>query len=302
MGKMKLTKEALLQNLGTLAVIFLGNFLLAAGIMIFVEPMNFMTGGATGLGLLLEHTTGLQLSTGVAILNVLMFLVGLIALGKSFAATTLLSTFLYPAALAILEQIPSVATMNNDPLLAAIFGGGLVGLGVGLVIRVGSSTGGMDIPPIILQRKLGIPVAIGVNVLDFCIMLTQVPYSNPQTLFYSLMVILSTTIVMDKVAMIGVTQTQVMVISGKYMEISHAIQEKIDRGTTLLEAVSGRLKQPQKVVMSVISNRQLHELTGLVKSIDPNAFLIVNRINEVHGNGFTLKLEDKPLIEVPEDK
>lgn len=297
MGKMKLSKADLMREIGNLALIVLGNFILALGIMLFVSPMDFVSGGATGLGLLMEKAIGLKLSVGVGILNVITFILGLFVLGKRFAATTLLSTFLYPGFLAIMETMPELATLNTDPIVAAVFGGACIGVGVGLVIRMGSSTGGMDIPPIILQKYTGIAVAVSINVMDLIIMATQMPFSTPQKVMYSLMMLAVTTVVMDKVAMLGVTQTQVMVISSKYQEINKAIHDKIDRGTTLLNATSGHLGQEQKVVMSIINNRQLHELTKVVKEVDPHAFLIVNRINEVHGNGFTIKLDDKQRIQ-----
>ena len=297
MGKMKLSKETLMKEFSGLLLIVLGNFILALGVMLFISPMDFVSGGATGLGLLFEKMFGLQLSVGVGILNVIMFIIGLFVLGKRFAATTLLSTFLYPGFLAVMETVPALATLNTDPIVAAVFGGASIGIGVGLVIRMGSSTGGMDIPPIILQKYTGIAVAISMNAMDLVIMATQMPYSTPQKVMYSLLMLVVTTVVMDKVAMLGVTQTQVMVVSSKYMEINKAIHDKIDRGTTLLNATSGHLQQDQKVVMSIINNRQLHELTQVVKEVDPHAFLIVNRINEVHGNGFTIKLDDKQRIE-----
>ena len=297
MGKMKLSKETLMKELSDLLLIVLGNFILALGIMLFVSPMDFVSGGATGIALLFEKMFGLKLSIGVGILNVIMFILGLFVLGKRFAATTLLSTFLYPGFLAVMETMPALATLNTDPIVAAVFGGASIGIGVGLVIRMGSSTGGMDIPPIILQKYTGIAVAISMNAMDLVIMATQMPYSTPQKVMYSLLMLVVTTVVMDKVAMLGVTQTQVMVVSSKYMEINKAIHDKIDRGTTLLNATSGHLQQDQKVVMSIINNRQLHELTQVVKEVDPHAFLIVNRINEVHGNGFTIKLDDKQRIE-----
>ena len=297
MGKMKLSKETMMKELSDLLLIVLGNFILALGIMLFVSPMDFVSGGATGIGLLFEKMFGLKLSVGVGILNVIMFILGLFVLGKRFAATTLLSTFLYPGFLAVMETMPALATLNTDPIVAAVFGGASIGIGVGLVIRMGSSTGGMDIPPIILQKYTGIAVAISMNAMDLVIMATQMPYSTPQKVMYSLLMLVVTTVVMDKVAMLGVTQTQVMVVSSKYMAINKAIHDKIDRGTTLLNATSGHLQQDQKVVMSIINNRQLHELTQVVKEVDPHAFLIVNRINEVHGNGFTIKLDDKQRIE-----
>lgn len=302
MEKIKYSKERLKEDLLMLAVILLGNMILALGVMVFISPMNFMVGGATGIGMMLERTLGIKLSLCVGALNVVMFVIGLLVLGKRFATTTLLSTFIYPSALAVLESIPAISTMNTDPVIAAVFGGAMIGLGVGMVIRVGASTGGMDIPPIILQKKTGIPVAISMNLMDIVIILIQVPGSNIQYLFYSILEILATMVVMDKIAMFGVTQTQVMIMSNKYEEINDAIQQKLDRGTTLLESVSGHLKNPQKVVMSIINNRQFHEMTNVVKEIDPNAFMVVNRVNEVHGNGFTVKLDDKQRIEALKNK
>lgn len=302
MEKIKYSKERLKEDLAMLAIIFLGNLTLALGVMVFIDPMNFMVGGATGIGMLLERTMGIKLSMGVGALNVVMFVIGLLVLGKRFAATTLLSTFMYPGILAVLETMPGLTTLNTDPVIGGVFGGALVGLGVGMVIRVGASTGGMDIPPIILQKKTGISVALSMNLLDFIIILVQVPGSNIQYLFYSILELLAAMVVMDRVAMIGVTQTQVMIMSNKYEEINLAIQKKLDRGTTLLEAVTGHLKNSQKVVMSIINNRQLHEMTNIVKEIDPNAFMVVNRVNEVHGNGFTIKLDDKQRIEALKNK
>ncbi len=294
-------KGDLREQITTVAIIFLGNLILAFGIIVFIVPSDFITGGATGIALLLTHITPLNLETGVSILNVIMFLLGFLVLGKKFAATTLISTFLYPMSLGLLQRIPKLSTLNQDPVLAAVFGGALVGLGVGLVIRVGASTGGMDVPPIIISRRTGIPVAYLLNAFDLVILATQLPYTSPQKVLYSILVVICTTLVMDKVLLLGSSQTQVMIISLKYKEINDMIQEQISRGTTLLDAVSGRLKNPQKVVLSVVSNRQLNELTHLVNKIDPHAFIIINRVNEVRGNGFTLKREDCPMVEYSED-
>ena len=288
-------KISLREHIFTIALIFAGNIILAFGMMTFVVPSGFITGGATGLGLLISHATPLPLETGVTIINVIMFIIGFLALGKKFAATTLLSTFLYPAALGILRRIPALDTLHQDPVVSAIFGGALIGIGVGLVIRVGASTGGMDIPPIIINRRTGASVAYVMNIFDMIILALQLPFSSPQAVLYSILAVFSTTLVMDKVVLLGVSQTQVLIISQKYEEINEAIQEQISRGTTFLEAISGRLKDPQKVIMSVISNRQLKDMTRLVKQIDPHAFIVINRVNEVHGNGFTINLDDQPM-------
>lgn len=293
-------KQNIKSQLFSIGVIFIGNIILAFGVMAFIVPAGLITGGATGLSIALSHYFNIPLETGVTILNVICFIMGLFVLGKKFAFTTLLSTFLYPAALGILGNIPWVATLNTDPLLAAIYGGALTGLGVGLVIRMGASTGGMDIPTIIVAKKLRLSIAYTMYAVDFAILLCQMSFSSSQQVLYGIMVLVATTILMDKVMVIGVHQTQVMIVSPKYMEINDMLQEKLNRGSTLLEALTGRVKKPIKVIMTVVSNRQVPKLHQLVGQVDPNAFIVVNQVNEVKGNGFTLTLDDIPIVRFAE--
>lgn len=260
----------------------------AIGTALFVLPSDMIAAGTTGLALLAEHYWGLPLSVFVAAFNVLMFLLGLAELGKEFALSTLIATFYYPFALDQAIRIVGGWVFTEDPMLCAIFAGLMIGFSLGIVIRAGASTGGMDIPPLVLRKRLGIPVSVSMYAFDFVILLTQLTFRDKEKILYGLIMVMIYTVVLDKVLMMGTRQMQVKIISERYEEISEMIQKKLDRGTTLLHIEGGHLKKPSKAVLSVVSARELSKLNSLVMELDENAFMIINQVGEVHGRGFTL--------------
>ena len=125
-------------------MVLLGNTIYALAIVVFILPSSLIMGGTTGIGLTLGHYLNVPLHTFVMIFNVLMFLVGALALGKKFALTTLISTFYYPVILGAFQNIPVLSDITTDRMLSTICGGLMIGFGIGIVIRAGASTGGMD--------------------------------------------------------------------------------------------------------------------------------------------------------------
>ena len=273
--------------------VFLGNTIMALGSGVFVIPNGLMTGGSTGLGIAVNHFAGIPIALTVGALNILLFFAGYWILGKTFAFTAMISTFYFPVALAHVQQLVPEA-VTSDPMLAAVAGGLLTGLGIGMVIRAGASTGGMDIPPLILKKKIGLPVSVGLYAFDCLILLAQMIFSNLETALYGLVLVLIYTIVIDKVSAIGLTQMQAKSISEKHDEISQAIQTELDRGTTFLAVKGGWKKNDTYAVMVVLSGRELVKLNELVMRYDPNAFMIVSKVNEVRGRGFTMKKKHVP--------
>ena len=275
-------------------LILFGNSLYAFGIVAFILPNNIVAGGSTGLALTVEHYLNLPISTFVLVFNLIMFLLGGLILGKTFAFTTLVSTFFYPIVLGALQQIEVLSTLTKDPLLAVICGGILIGFGIGIVMHAGASTGGMDIPPLILKKKLGISVSISLYCFDFFILVLQMTYSNTEEIIYGLLMVLIYTSVIDRVLLSGTAQTQVQIISKKTEEINEYILNSLDRGTTLLYGETGYLHQQQPLVLTVISNRELVQLKQNIKKIDPSAFMIISHVNEVKGSGFSHNKEHLP--------
>ncbi len=271
-------------------IIIIGNFILALGLCAFITPVGLITGGASGIGIAIKSLMNINISYTVYAINIIMFIIGYFYFGKKFATGTLLSTFLYPTFLAVLEKVPQLQNITNDVLLSTLYAGLCIGLGLGLVLRVGASTGGMDIPPLIINKKTGISIAWLINIFDCIILVFQVVFCPIiiEQVLYGITVVIITTIVMDKVIMLGETKVQVTIISPKWQEIRKIVFDDINRGCTLLNVTTGYYQKNQFVVMSVVSKRELHLLNEMILNIDPTAFIISNETHSVKGRGFTL--------------
>lgn len=269
--------------------VMIGNIIYALVVKLFILPTNLMSSGTTGIALLANHFLGIPVSFFILIFNVCMLILGLIVLGKKFAMTTIVSTLMYPIALEFFNQTLGEFVITNNELLNTIFAGLGIGLALGIVIRSGASTGGMDIPPLVLNHFFRIPVSVSLYVFDFIILSSQSLYNPLERLLYGIILILLTSIVLDKVLLMGTTKTEVKIISPKFEKISEEILSEMDRGVTLLNARGGYLKNEHSVVLSVVSNRELPKIEKLVRALDPDAFMIVSRVSEVWGRGFSTK-------------
>ncbi|PNV59402.1 YitT family protein [Clostridium sp. chh4-2] len=273
--------------------ILAGNTLYALAVALFVLPGHLITGGTTGLALVANYHAGIPIAGFVAVFNLLMFLLGLFILGKAFAVTTLISSFYYPLVLGQLQRMIGDFVITEDKMLATIFAGLLIGGGIGLVIRSGASTGGMDIPPLVLNKKFRLPVSVGMYAFDCLILLFQMLFADKEQILYGLLLVLIYTVVLDKVLLIGGNQMQVKIISKQFEEISRQIQQKMDRGTTLFEIEGGYSRNESYAVLAVVSGRELSKLNELVMKIDDQAFMIINQVSEVKGRGFTIQKKYK---------
>lgn len=179
--------------------VILGNTIYAVGVVAFILPMGLITGGTTGLGLIADHYFGIPVEVFAAVFNVLMFLMAWFMLGASFAMTTLVSSLYYPIILGLFQKIEVLQTLTEDPMLGTICAGILIGVGIGVVIRAGASTGGVDIPPLILNKKLGIPISVGLYACDFAILIGQMIFRDRERTLYGILLVVIYTFVMDKV-------------------------------------------------------------------------------------------------------
>lgn len=277
-----------LQAAWILLIIVFGNFLYAAAVTAFVVPAGLVTGGTTGIALAMDHMFDLSVSGFMLVTNVAMLLIGLIFLGKAFAATTLASTFLVPAFLEVCDRAFAGVEFSTDPFLCTVFGGLGIGIALGIVIRTGSSTGGMDIPPLVLAKFTRVPVSVGMYVLDVLILFVQAIYSPLENFLYGVVLVIIYTVTIDKVLMLGTSRIEVKVISEHTQEIAAAILHELDRGVTLLQAEGGYRREEKQVVLSIVSNRELSRLEKIVHRVDPECFMIVSHVSEVRGRGFSL--------------
>ena len=272
----------------TILSIIIGNLIYALSVKLFLLPAGLLTGGTNGIALVLDHYWGISISLFVLIFNIAMLCVGWFVLGKAFAMTTVASSFLYPAFLELLNRIMGDVVLTNDLLLCTIFFGLGVGLGLGLVIRAGASTGGMDIPPLILEKKLRIPVSVSMYCFDFLILVPQMFFRPVENVLYGIILVFIYTIVLDKMLILGKSKTELKIVSSEYEAICAAILKEVDRGVTLMRAEGGYTGCKTKLVFSVVSNRELIKVEKLVHEIDPECFMVVNRVSEVRGKGFSI--------------
>lgn len=282
-------KHCFSQVLLSFIPVIAGNFLYALAVKLFLLPSGLVTGGTTGIALTINHFFGISITQFVLVFNIIMLIAGYLVLGKQFAATTLASTFLYPLALEIFDRILGDYVMTDDLLLCTIFSGLGIGIALGIVIRSGASTGGMDIPPLILQKVFRIPVSGSMYAFDVIILLGQALFRPAENILYGIVLVMIYTMVLDKLLLLGATRTEIKVISEKADEIRNAILEQIDRGVTLLDGESGYLRNKTQVLLSIISKRELPKVEKLIHSIDPESFIVVSRVNEVSGRGFSMK-------------
>lgn len=269
--------------------VLVGNLIYALIVKLFILPTSLMSSGTTGIALFMNHVFDIPVSLFILIFNLCMLIIGFLILGKTFAMTTIASTILYPVFLEFFNQCLGDYVITNNALLNTIFAGMGIGLALGIVIRSGASTGGMDIPPLLLHHYFRIPVSISLYVFDFIILSCQTLYNPMERLLYGILLILLTSVVLDKVLLMGTTRTEVKIISPRSQEIAKDILSNIDRGVTLLESKGGYSQQKQEVILTIISNRELPKIEKLIRQIDPDAFMVISRVSEVWGRGFSSK-------------
>ena len=273
--------------LTNIIAVVLGNFVCALSIKFFLEPAGVAASSTTGLGMIAEHYFNIPMSYVVFVINMVMLILGYFALGKKFAVTTLASSFMYPAFLELLDKALGDYYVTDDKILCILFSAVFLGIGLGILVRTGASTGGLDIPPIVMKKYFRIPVSVTMNTMDVFILGSQLLFRPVENVLYGLVMVFLLARVLDAMLMLGTTKTEVKIISSKTEEICEAILTRVDRGVTLLNGESGYKRDEKQIVLSVISNRELPRLEKVVHEIDPECFMIVTRISEVKGKGFS---------------
>ena len=278
------------QNLKILIYTLLGNTMLAFAVCAFIVPQDFMLGGTSGIALTAQYFLPIRLSILSGITGIALFCLGWAFLGWKFAANSLLSTVLYPIVMGIMEVTPAGRLfVGEDKLICALYCSLLIGVGIGLVVRVGGSTGGMDIPPVILQKYKGIPVGKSLMFFDSAIILAQVLLKGPEGILYSLLIVVLTGIVIDRTIVSGEATVQIIIISPEYQRIRHEILDNISCGVTMMDIETGMTGEKQQAILSVVYAKKYPEIRDAALKIDKTAFIIASDVKNVNGQGYTLE-------------
>ncbi|WP_425454291.1 YitT family protein [Peribacillus asahii] len=267
-------------------LITLGAILMSIGLEIFLVPNNVIDGGITGISIMLSYTTGLKLGIFIFLLNLPFFFIGYKQIGKTFAISTLYGIIILSISTTLLHH---VSAFTQDILLASIFGGMILGVGIGIVIRYGGSLDGTEIMAILASKKL--PFSVGEIVMFFNIFIlgsAGFVFSWDRAM-YSILAYFVAYKTMD-VVIAGLDESKfVWIISDNFHDISDAILHRLGRGVTYLTGEGAYSGDDKKVIFCVINRLEEAKLKDIVKEYDPSAFLAVGDIAEVRGGRFKKK-------------
>lgn len=285
------------EKLRVIASIVLGNAMLAFAIRTFVVPNDIMLGGSGGIALFVQQFVPVRLSVLSAVINTILFLLGLVFMGRKFAATSLLSTIIYPLILAVFETLPLDTLFTENIVVIGLACGVMCGLGIGLVIRVGGSTGGMDIPPCILHKYKGIPVGTSMMFFDVLVLLLQVAVKGVDGLLLSILVTVVISVTINRTILSGESKVQIIIISPKIQEIRAQILNKVNCGLTMLEVEGGYEGQKQQAILSIVYASKYPEIRDVALKLDKNAFIVASDVTNVNGKGYTVeRYSDKEKV------
>ena len=265
-----------------------GCLIMAYSVIAFWSPHNIVTGGVSGLGIIIEYTWDIPIWLTNIVLNIPLFLLGFKTMGRGFFIKSAITMAMFTASLYAVEFLPLI---EADRLISTIFGGVLAGVGMGFVFKAMSSTGGTTLAASIIKQVFAKHWSIG-KILFFIeglIILTGVFVFGPVMAMYAIVAIFVCTKVTDAILEGMSFAKAVFIISDHTEEIAAQIIEKMDRGATELSGRGMYTKNAKNVLLCVVSAKELVNLKVLVHSQDPQAFVIVADIKEVLGEGFGAK-------------
>lgn len=272
-----------MQALWNLTQVIVGSAILALSFNVFLLPHGIAAGGVSGISILVERTLNIPPAITQWALNIPLFLLALWMLGKNFAAKTIFGSIIFPFFVLITDQIPS---LTSNSILAAIYGGIGVGLGLAIVFRGGGSTGGLDLAAQILHRYTGLPYNLAVVCFDGAVITAAAIIISPELSLYALISLFITSKTIDFVQN-GLQLSKVaLIISDQTEKVEEAILHELDRGFTRLNGQGGYTGSHRNVLMVVVSQREVSKLKQSVALHDPDAFVIISNSAEVLGKGF----------------
>lgn len=265
----------------------IGCAIFGLGFDLFLLPNDLNAGGISGLAMVLVHLTKIgTIGILTAVMNLPLFVLAGVKIGKKFFFSSLLGMLLSSVSIDLFALIPPPST---EPLVGALYGGVICGLGLGIVFSTGGSTGGSDIIVRLLKKKWpNVPIGIINTCFDLAVaVLTGLVFWDVERALYSGVAIFITGRVIDAVVYSFDYSRVALIISKRSEEIADGIAHQLDRGVTFLDGQGYYSRDDTKVILTAVKRQQLAELKSLVVSIDPSAFIIVQEAHQVLGDGFS---------------
>jgi len=263
--------------------VIVGSAVLALSFNLFLLPNGIASGGVAGISVLVQRLTNITPAVTQWVLNIPLLIAATIILGKKFGAKVVLGSTIFPLMVLVTSHIPSP---TNTPILAAIYGGIGVGVGLSIVFRGGGSTGGLDLASQMLHKLTGIPYNLAVVCFDGAVIIGTAIVIAPEVALYALISLFVTSKTID-FAQNGLQLSKVaFIISERSDELEPLILHELDRGFTKLKGEGGYTGTDRNVLMVVVAQHEVVKLKKTVTRYDPNAFVIISNTAEVLGEGF----------------
>ncbi|GIO30582.1 MULTISPECIES: YitT family protein [Paenibacillus] len=260
-----------------------GAVLMAVALEVFLVPNDIIDGGITGISIVLSKITTLPLGIFLFIINLPFLFLGYKQIGKTFAISTLYGIVVMSVTTQLLHH---VSPFTNEKILAVLFGGLILGLGVGLVIRFGGSLDGTEIVAILLSKKTRVPVGQIIMIMNVFIFIVAGFVFGWDSAMYSIFTYYMASKVMD-IVVEGLNESKsVTIISSEYEEISQTIQDRLGRSTTFIYARGGYSREDTQMIYCVVTRLELAKLKSVVQEIDPKAFIAIEHVSDVLGGNF----------------
>ena len=276
MGK---TKNALL--------ILIGCAINGLAYALFLIPHHFVPGGVSGIAIILNFFSRLPVGAMIMVLNVPIFLLGLKTMGKKYVINSLAGMVVSSVFIDLFHEVLKVPSATDNPVLASIYGGVMLGVGLGIVFRGRASTGGSDIVGMILSKYTGMSLGYGIMVTDFLVISASgLALGSLEAPLYGYIVLFLSTKVIDMVLEGWNYSKLVIITSARTDEIAGYILHGLDRSGTALRSRSLYLNREGELILTVIHRKQLTDLRNFIKKTDPEAFVIINDTYDVLGKGF----------------
>ena len=266
-------------------VITLAALLFGIGISLFIDPNNLAPGGVSGLSIILSRLIPVSAGTLFLILNIPIMILGAWKFGMKFIISTLYATFMVSFSTNLFAQI---RPLTNDPFMGAVFGGALVAVGIGLVLRVGATTGGTDIVVKCLkQKKPYLKTGTIFLVIDAVIVgIGGIVFQNMESVLYSVISAAVTSKVLDLVLYGSDEAKMIYIISNSPQVITERILKELDIGVTYLTGTGAYRKEEKQVIFCVVRKQAAYKVEEIVKQEDSRAFMIISNATEIYGEGY----------------
>jgi len=272
-------------------LIFLGCTINGLAYALFLIPHHFVPGGVSGIAIILNYFFKLPVGAMIIILNIPIFLFGLRTMGKKYVLKSLVGMLLSSVMIDVFYEALKIRSATDNKVLAAIYGGICLGIGLGIVFRGRASTGGSDIIGMVVSKYTGISIGFGILVADFAIISASgFAFRDLEAPLYGYIVLFLSTKVIDMILEGWNYSKLVLITSTRTAEIEDFILNTLERSGTALRSRSLYLNREGEVILTVIHRKQLAELRDFVREIDPQAFVIINDTYDVLGKGFKSSL------------